>query len=158
MTSNFLIQEIKNLEISATDANETVDSHQTDDNTQNDNETVTISQSEIQDIVKKQVEENTTEYCDMSATQVVELFDEFIDKGVDISKFDYRLYTRDYYAEKFPGFEPRFYDCLEKASHEKFADVSAKKGWNNYVYENGDFVISFGGSPQEKKDDIPEGG
>lgn len=143
MALNVDIKEIENLNISADAVNET-----------DDNDTITTSQSEIQDLVKKQIEENTTEFCDMSAEQVVDMFDDFVDKGVDISKFDYRIYTKDFYAEKFPGLDPRFYECLEKASYEKFADLSAKKGWNNYTYENGEFVISFGGTPEEKKDDI----
>mgnify|MGYP003656745357 CR=1 FL=1 len=140
MALNVLIKEIDNLNISADDdtVTETVVRHDDDD----DNET--ISTQEIQAIVKKQIEENTTDFCDMTAEQVVDLFDEFLDKGIDLSKFDYRLYTKDYYAEKFPGFEPRFYECLEKASHEKFADQSEKKGWDNYTFENGEFVISFG--------------
>ena len=140
MATNVLIKEIDNLNISADDdtVTETVVRHDDDD----DNET--ISTQEIQAIVKKQIEENTTDFCDMTAEQVVDLFDEFLDKGIDLSKFDYRLYTKDYYAEKFPGFEPRFYECLEKASHEKFGDFTEKKGWDNYTFENGEFVISFG--------------
>lgn len=143
MAVNVLVKEIDNKNISADDdtVTETIVSHEEEDN---ENETQTISTEEIQDIVKKQIEENKTEFCDMTAEQVVDLFDEFLDKGVDLSKFDYRLYTKDYYAEKFPGFDPRFYECLEKASHEKFADQSEKKGWDNYTFENGEFVINFG--------------
>jgi tagatose-1,6-bisphosphate aldolase len=155
MALNVLIKEIDNLNISADDdtVTETVVRHGDDDNE-------TISTEEIQAIVKKQIEENTTDFCDMTAEQVVDLFDEFLDKGIDLSKFDYRLYTKDYYAEKFPGFDPRFYECLEKASHEKFADQTEKKAWDNYTFENGEFVISWGKKTEtnDKDNDNDESG
>ena len=147
------IKELENLNISATDDDVTVTRHE-DEATHVQNETpedlrdeiITVSESEIADIVKKQLENSSAQYCDMSAEEVIDLFDEFRDKDVDMSKFDYNIYTRDFYAERFPGFDPRFYECLEKASHEKFVNQADKKDWRSYTYENGEFVLSFGGT------------
>ena len=167
MTINMQIKELENINISADDDDVTVTRHE-DEATHVENETpedlrdeiisqfpqgengtelrTTVSESEIADIVKKQLENSSAQYCDMSAEEVIDLFDEFRDKDVDMSKFDYNIYTRDFYAERFPGFDPRFYECLEKASHEKFVNQADKKDWRSYTYENGEFVLSFGGT------------
>ena len=153
------IKELENLNISADDDDVTVTRHEDEaTHVENENpedlrdEIITISETDIADIVKKQLENSSAQYCDMSAEEVIELFDEFRDKDVDMSKFDYNIYTRDFYAERFPGFDPRFNECLEKASHEKFVNQADKKDWRSYTYENGEFVLSFGGT-EESKDD-----
>lgn len=161
MTANLLIKEVENIDISNDIDDVTVTSHEIE-NVQvppenpedlSDCENV-LSKSDIADIVKKQLEESNAQFCEMSPDDIVGMFDEFIDKGIDMSKFDYNIYTKDFYAERFPGFEPRFYECLERASAEKFVDQSDKKDWRNYTYENGEFVVSFGGVEESK--DEPE--
>jgi hypothetical protein len=163
MAVNVLIKEVENLNISADDETVTVTSHDVEKvveepETPEDlsgGENV-LSKSEIADIVKKQLEESNVQFCEMSPDDIVGLFDEFIDKGVDISAFDYKIYSRDFYAERFPGFEPRFYECLERASAEKFVDQSDKKDWRNYTYEVGEYTVSFGGVEETKDDDSTE--
>ena len=159
MTINMQIKELENINISADDDDVTVTRHEDEAiHVENENpedlsgEIITISETDIADIVKKQLENSSAQYCDMSAEEVIDLFDEFRDKDVDMSKFDYNIYTRDFYAERFPGFDPRFYECLEKASHEKFVNQADKKDWRSYTYENGEFVLSFGGTEECKED------
>tara|TARA_R110002020_G_scaffold44575_2_gene128381 strand:- start:180 stop:662 length:483 start_codon:yes stop_codon:yes gene_type:complete len=152
MTVDMPIKEVENLNISGDDDNETVPRHETE--TLDGGEDVTLTTSDIADIVKKQLEDSNAQFCEMNADDIVGLFDEFVDKGVDISKFDYNIYTKDFYAERFPGFEPRFYECLEKASAEKFVNQSDKKDWRNYTYESGEFVLSFGGVPESKEEEV----
>ena len=112
-----------------------------------------LSKSDIADIVKKQLEESNAQFVEMKADDIVDIFDEFVDKGVDISKFDYNIYTKDFYAERFPGFDPRFYECLERASAEKFVNQADTKDWRNYTYEAGDYIVTFGGVEETKSDD-----
>jgi len=152
MSVNVLIKEVKNLNISNDTDDVTVTSHEVEnvegvaENPEDlsGGENV-LSKSEIADIVKKQLEDSNAQFVDMAADDIVGMFDEFIDKGVDISAFDYKIYSRDFYAERFPGFEPRFYECLERASAEKFVDQSDKKDWRNYTYEVGEYTVTFGG-------------
>jgi len=148
MSVNVEIKEVENLSISADDETVTVTGNEPDKVDE-----ITITQEEIQDIVRKQIEESNAEYCDMTPEQIIDLVDEFRDKDVDLSKFDYNIYSRDFYAERFPGFEPRFYECLERASHEKFVNQEDKKDWRSYSRENGDFTVSFGGTEESKDDE-----
>lgn len=152
MSVNVLIKEVKNLNISNDNDDVTVTSHEVEnvggvaENPEDlsGGENV-LSKSEIADIVKKQLDDSNAQFVEMGPDDIVGMFDEFIDKGVDISAFDYKIYSRDFYAERFPGFEPRFYACLERASAEKFVDQSDKKDWRNYTYEVGDYTVTFGG-------------
>ena len=157
MSVNVLIKEVKNLNISNDTDDVTVTSHEVEnvegvaENPEDlsGGENV-LSKSEIADIVKKQLEDSNAQFVDMAADDIVGMFDEFIDKGVDISAFDYKIYSRDFYAERFPGFEPRFYECLERASAEKFVDQSDKKDWRNYTYEVGEYTVTFGGEDESR--------
>lgn len=161
MTANVLIKEVENVNISNVENNETEPRHEVeivsdspdsnDEDIKSDNNVLT--KTEIADIVKKQLENSNAQFVEMEADDIVSMFDEFIDKGVDVSKFDYRIYTKDFYAERFPGFEPRFYECLERASAEKFIDQTDKKDWRNYTYEAGDYTVTFGGVEETKDDE-----
>ena len=118
---------------------------------------IILSHDDLTRIAKEQIENSKSVFCEMSAEQVMDLFTDVSAQGVDVlNNFDYRLYTAEYYREKFPGFDPRFYQCLEKASHEKFADQTPKVDkFKNYTYENGEFVISFGGDDKKDLENIP---
>ena len=173
MAVNVLIKEVENLNISNDENDETEARHEVEivgdgpDSNENDikgplgptelplgntkSGKNVLTKTEIADIVKKQLENSNAQFVEMAADDIVGMFDEFIDKGVDVSKFDYKIYSRDFYAERFPGFEPRFYECLERASAEKFIDQTDKKDWRNYTYEAGNYTVTFGG------DEDPEG-
>ena len=173
MATNVLIKELENLNISKDDDDVTVTSHEVEkvtDGNENvedlkgplgptETQSVTsggqivLSKSDISDIVKKQLEESNAQFVEMKADDIVDIFDEFVDKGVDISKFDYNIYTKDFYAERFPGFDPRFYECLERASAEKFVNQADTKDWRNYTYEAGNYTVTFGGVEESKDDD-----
>ena len=178
MATDMLIKEVENLNISNVENNETIHRHYVEivrdspdsndedikgplgptelplGNTKSDNNVLT--KNEIADIVKKQLEDSNAQFVEMGADDIVGMFDEFIDKGVDISAFDYKIYSKDFYAERFPGFDERFYLCLERASAEKFIDQTDKKDWRNYTYEAGDYTVSFGGVEESKDDDSTE--
>ena len=161
MTTNVLIKEVENLNISKDDDDVTVTSHEveigSDSPDTNDKDIKSdkneLTKSDIADIVKKQLEESNAQFVEMKADDIVDIFDEFVDKGVDISKFDYNIYTKDFYAERFPGFDPRFYECLERASAEKFVNQADTKDWRNYTYEAGNYTVTFGGVEESKDDD-----
>ena len=169
-----LIKEVENLNISKDDDDVTVTSHEVEkvtDGNENVEDIKTpmgptelplgntksgkneLSKSDIADIVKKQLEESNAQFVEMKADDIVDIFDEFVEKGVDISKFDYNIYTKDFYAERFPGFDPRFYECLERASAEKFVNQADTKDWRNYTYEAGNYTVTFGGVEESKDDD-----
>ena len=160
MTTNVLIKEVENLNISKDDDDVTVTSHEVEKVTDGNENVedlsggqIVLSKSDIADIVKKQLEESNAQFVEMKADDIVDIFDEFVDKGVDISKFDYNIYTKDFYAERFPGFDERFYLCLERASPEKFVNQADTKDWRNYTYEAGDYTVTFGGVEETKSDD-----
>ena len=164
MAVNVLIKEVENLNISNDENHETVARHEVEivgagpDSNENDIKSGknVLTKTEMADIVKKQLENSNAQFVEMAADDIVGMFDEFIDKGVDVSKFDYKIYSKDFYAERFPGFEPRFYECLERASAEKFVDQTDKKDWRNYTYEAGDYTVTFGGVEETKDDDSIE--
>ena len=164
MAVNVLIKEVENLNISNDENDETVARHEVEivgagpDSNENDIKSGknVLTKTEIADIVKKQLENSNAQFVEMAADDIVGMFDEFIDKGVDVSKFDYKIYSKDFYAERFPGFEPRFYECLERASAEKFVDQTDTKDWRNYTYEAGDYTVTFGGVEETKDDDSIE--
>ena len=160
MATNVLIKEVENLNISKDDDDVTVTSHEVEKVTDGNENVedlsggqIVLSKSDIADIVKKQLEDSNAQFVEMKADDIVDIFDEFVDKGVDISKFDYNIYTKDFYAERFPGFDPRFYECLERASAEKFVNQADTKDWRNYTYEAGDYTVTFGGVEETKSDD-----
>jgi len=160
MATNVLIKELENLNISKDDDDVTVTSHEVEKVTDGNENVedisggqIVLSKSDISDIVKKQLEDSNAQFVEMKADDIVDIFDEFVDKGVDISKFDYNIYTKDFYAERFPGFDERFYLCLERASAEKFVNQTDTKDWRNYTYEAGDYIVTFGGVEESKDDD-----
>ena len=160
MATNVLIKEVENLNISKDDDDVTVTSHEVEKVTDGNENVedlsggqIVLSKSDIADIVKKQLEESNAQFVEMKADDIVDIFDEFVDKGVDISKFDYNIYTKDFYAERFPGFDERFYLCLERASAEKFVNQADTKDWRNYTYEAGNYTVTFGGVEESKDDD-----
>ena len=164
MPTNVLIKEVENLNISNVENDETEPRNEVEivsDSPDSNDEDIKGSKNErtkneIADIVKKQLEDSNAQFVEMAADDIVGMFDEFIDKGVDISAFDYKIYSKDFYAERFPGFDERFYLCLERASAEKFIDQTDKKDWRNYTYEAGDYTVTFGGVEETKDDDSIE--
>jgi len=81
---------------------------------------------------------------EMSMENFQELIDNFLppDKlGLDMSKFDFRILTADWYKQKYPYFDEKVYDILEKCSEKKIATLLEEQP--SMTIEHGEFNISF---------------
>lgn len=109
-----------------------------------------LTDEDIKKLVQKQLSESPIEYCTMSPEQIVDFADEVRERGVPMELFDFRTFTAQYYREKFPGFPPEFYNCMEKASAQKFVDQSDPPPESKYKFEQGEYNITFGGEDESQ--------
>ena len=120
-------------------------------------EVVTVTQEEMNELVKKQIIECATEFKPMKEEELIDLFTEVSGLGsglVPLEKFDFREYTAEYYRKRFPNFPLEFYDLMEKASSEKLAnyakkDIFPEEKRGGMIRINEERIISFGGSGEE---------
>ena len=115
-------------------------------------ETVTVTGKELEEMMKKQIINNVTEFKTMAEEEIIDLFCDVNGLGtglVPIDKFDLRPYTAEYYRKKFPNFPPQFYELMEKASQEKIANFTIEDKKDGMVKINEERIISFGGSSIE---------
>ena len=66
--------------------------------------------------------DNWTELSEDDITEMFSCFINYDEPSIDLSKFDFRTHTADWYREKYPHFDDRFYKILEEASEKKLDD------------------------------------
>jgi len=68
---------------------------------------------------------------DVSEKEVEEIISCFIPKEndikVDMSKLDYRIFTADYYRQKYPHFPEEVLECLAECSQTKIGVIKEEK-------------------------------
>ena len=68
---------------------------------------------------------------DISEKELEDIVSCFIPKKndikIDMSQFDFRIFTADYYKEKFPNFPSYVYDLLEECSSKKIGTIKEEK-------------------------------
>jgi len=117
-------------------------------------ETPKLKNSYVEDIAGNLVDCNENNEKDIISSGAVRDFkeedlQEFIenfshyadDNNIDYEKFDFNEYTEDYYAKKFPGFEPWVHKILAECSKKKIEDH--RKKVNGITIEKNDATISF---------------
>lgn len=65
--------------------------------------------------------------------------DENTSNKIDWEKFDYNIYTKDYYEKKFPGFDESVHEILAECSKKKIQEHRE----NKLKKEVGDFIVRF---------------
>ena len=73
------------------------------------------------------------------------------DISIDLSKFDYRTHTAEWYKHKFPKFPDHVYPILEECSVKKIG-VGEKDEPSGGTREEGEFVVSFNEKLSVSKD------
>ena len=86
---------------------------------------------------------NWTEFKQKDLEEFIDNFTHYADENsnekIDWEKFNYGIYTEDYYAKKFPGFDSSVHKILADCSRKKLEEHRGglvKK-------EKGDFIVRF---------------
>ena len=83
---------------------------------------------------------------DISEKQIQDIVSCFIPKDndieLDMTKFDFRVYTKEYYMEKFPHFPPEVYFAREECSKNKIGTIKEEEPPNTTKVE-GDTILNF---------------
>tara|TARA_R100001443_G_scaffold114575_2_gene130784 strand:+ start:909 stop:1394 length:486 start_codon:yes stop_codon:yes gene_type:complete len=69
--------------------------------------------------------ERPSHWTELNSDDIFDMFHTFInydEPNLDLSKFDFRTHTADWYKEKYPHFPDNFYEILEEASRVKIDD------------------------------------
>jgi len=83
------------------------------------------------------------DFNDKHLEQFVENFTSYADENdIDFNKFDYETHGADYYAEKFPNFDPEVHEILAECSKKKVEDFRDTNN-NTITKEKGEFVVKF---------------
>ena len=64
-------------------------------------------------------------WTELNSDDIFDMFHTFInydEPNIDLTKFDFRTHTADWYREKYPHFPDNFYGILEEASKVKISD------------------------------------
>jgi hypothetical protein len=104
------------------------------------NEVIDIGGNVIQEpIVEEEgnwTEMDTGDLCNMFGDYII-YNDEQFSNNFQKEDFDYEVFNADYYAEKFPAFDPEVHEILARVSQEKIIDLRKKN--DTFKIINGSF-------------------
>jgi len=79
----------------------------------------------IVDGIENIEKDRPTQWTELNSDDIFDMFHTFInydEPSLDLSKFDFRTHTAEWYKEKYPHFPDNFYGILEEASKVKIDD------------------------------------
>jgi hypothetical protein len=84
-------------------------------------------------VVKEPIVEDEGNWTEMDTGDLCNMFGDYIvyndeqfSNNFQKEDFDYEVFNADYYAEKFPAFDPEVHEILARVSQEKIIDLRKK--------------------------------